>query len=154
MADKLAREGSAATFCGPEPTLPLSGSITQLMTKKWAENAHRNYWESVTNCRQSKLWLVGPNLNVTRYLLRLSRATLRNLVSVITGHGKFRKHLHRMRLSENPLYLACGLARTRAFGKPLLNELEYRQLFRIFKGLQPEELTRMSDHFFFKFPPH
>ena len=144
MADKLARNGSAATFCGPEPALPLSGSIAQLMTKRWAEIAHLKYWESVTTCRQSKLWLVGPHLNVTRYLLRLSRDTLRNLVSVITGHGKFRKHLHRMGLSENPLCLECGLeeetsfhfvcecpalsiARSREFGKPILNEREYKQ---------------------------
>jgi RNase H len=39
MADKLVRGGSAAIFCGLKPTLPLSGSIIQLMTKKWAENA-------------------------------------------------------------------------------------------------------------------
>jgi hypothetical protein len=75
-------------------------------------------------------------------LSRVSRDTLRNLVSVITGHGKFRKNLHRMGLSDNPLCLACGLeketvfhfmcecpalsvARTHAFGKPLLNESEY-----------------------------
>jgi hypothetical protein len=90
MADKLAREGSAAIFCRPEPALPLSRSIAQLMTKKWADNDYLNNWESVTNCRQSKLRLVEPNLNVNRYLLRLSRATLRNLVSIITGHGKFR----------------------------------------------------------------
>jgi hypothetical protein len=81
---------------------------------------------------------------VTRYLLRLSRATLRNLVSVITGHGKFRKHFHRMGLSENPPCVACGLeeetafhfvcvcpalsiARTREFGKPILNGREYKQ---------------------------
>jgi ribonuclease HI len=79
MADKLVRGGSAAIFCGPEPTLPLSGSIIQLMTKQWAENAHLKYWNSVSNCRQTKLWLVGPQFKVTRYLLRLSRATLRNL---------------------------------------------------------------------------
>jgi RNase H len=98
MADKLATEGSAVILCGSEPALPLSGSIAQLMTKKLADNAHFNYWESVTNYRQSKLWLVGPNLNIKKYLLRLSRATLRNLVSIITGHGKFRKHIHRMGL--------------------------------------------------------
>jgi hypothetical protein len=68
MADKVTREGLAAILCGPEPALPLSGSIVQLMTKKWAENVHLNYWESVTNCRQSKFQLVGPNLNVKRDL--------------------------------------------------------------------------------------
>jgi hypothetical protein len=31
---------SAAIFWGPEPALPLSGSIFQLMTKQWAEYAH------------------------------------------------------------------------------------------------------------------
>jgi hypothetical protein len=86
------------------------------MTKKWADNAHLNYWKSVTNYRQSKLWPVGPN----------------------------GKHLHRMVISDTPLCLACGLeedtafnfmcecpalsiARTLAFGKPLLNEREYKQ---------------------------
>jgi ribonuclease HI len=33
MADILAKEGSAAILCGPEPALPLSGSTAQLMTK-------------------------------------------------------------------------------------------------------------------------
>jgi hypothetical protein len=102
MADKLAREGSVAILCGSEPALPLSGCTAQMITKMWADNAHLSYWKSLTNCRQSKLWLVGPKLNVKKYLLRLSRDTLRNLI-LITGHGKFRKHLHRMGLSDNTL---------------------------------------------------
>jgi zinc-binding in reverse transcriptase len=74
---------------------------------------------------------------VTRYLLRLSRATLRNLVSVITCN--FRKNLHGLGLAEDPVCLVCELeeetvfhivsecpalsiARTREFGKPILNE--------------------------------
>jgi hypothetical protein len=106
MVDKLAREGSSAILCGSEPALPLLRSTAQMITKMWADNAHINYWKSVTNCRQSKLWLVGPKLNVKKYLLRLSRNTLRNLLSVITGHGKFRKHLHRMGLSDGfPFYV-------------------------------------------------
>jgi ribonuclease HI len=39
-ADKLEGGGTAANFCSPEPALPFSGSIIQLMTKQWAENAH------------------------------------------------------------------------------------------------------------------
>jgi hypothetical protein len=70
MADKLARDGSVDIFCGPEPALPFSGSITQLVNKMWADNAHLNYWESVTNCRQSKIGLVEPNFNIKKYLLR------------------------------------------------------------------------------------
>jgi hypothetical protein len=65
VADKLAREGSAAILCGSKPAWPLSGSIAELMTTKWADNAHLNYWESVSNCQQPKLWLVRPNLNVS-----------------------------------------------------------------------------------------
>jgi hypothetical protein len=53
-----------------------------------------------------------------------------------------RKHFHRVSLSENSLCVACGLeeetafhficpalsiARTREFGKPILNEREYKQ---------------------------
>jgi hypothetical protein len=61
-ADKPTRKGSAAILCVPEPDLPFSGSNAQLMTKNWADNIHLNNWESVTNCRHSKLWLVRPNL--------------------------------------------------------------------------------------------
>jgi ribonuclease HI len=46
MADKMARGGSAEIFCGPEPALPLTGSIIQLMMKQSAENAHLKYWNS------------------------------------------------------------------------------------------------------------
>jgi hypothetical protein len=143
MADKLAREGSAVILCGSESALPLSRCTAQMITKMWADNAHLSYWKSLTNCRQSKLWLVVPKLNVKKNLLRLSRDTLRYLI-LITGHGKFRKYLHRMVLSDNTLCLACGLeeetafyficeckalsiARTFAFVKPLLNESEYKQ---------------------------
>jgi hypothetical protein len=37
ISAKLARRGSAAIFCGPEPALPLSGSIIQLMTKQYGQ---------------------------------------------------------------------------------------------------------------------
>jgi hypothetical protein len=76
MADKLERDGSAVI-------LPLARSTAQMMTKKWADNAHLYCWESVTNCRQSKLWQVGCP--------------------------------------------ALLIARTHAFGEPLLNEREYKQ---------------------------
>jgi hypothetical protein len=33
MADKLARNGTAAILCGPEPALPQLGSTAQMMTK-------------------------------------------------------------------------------------------------------------------------
>jgi hypothetical protein len=60
MAGKLERDGSAVV-------LPLARSTTQMMTKKGADNAHLNYWDSVTNCRQSKLWQVGcPALSIAR----------------------------------------------------------------------------------------
>jgi hypothetical protein len=87
------------------PALPLSGSTAQMMKEKWADNVHLNYWKSVTNCSQ--------------------------LLQVTVD-------------SDNPLCLACGLeketdfhfmceypalsnASTLAFGKPLLNEREYKQ---------------------------
>jgi hypothetical protein len=89
------------------------------------------------NIKLSSDKAVGPQFNVTRYLLRLSRATLRNLVSVITGHGKFRKHLYIIGVSENPICLACGLEEETA----LVN-----LYFRKFKGLPPLELKQLFDH--------
>jgi hypothetical protein len=98
---------------------------------------------------------VGSQFTVTRYLLRLSGATLRNLVLVITCHGNFRKHLHG--LAEDPVCLVCELeeetvfhivcecpalsiARTREFGKPLLNERKtFQAIVSRIQGVPPVE---------------
>jgi ribonuclease HI len=85
-ADELARKGSETKFCGPEPFLPLSPSVVRRNTKEWALSAHSRYWTAISGCRQSKQWIGTPRLRVTKYLLSLSRNSLRILVSLITGH--------------------------------------------------------------------
>jgi hypothetical protein len=60
-AEKLARMGLDAHFCGPEPCVPLSSSII------W----DLEHWIALNSCRQSKLWIKHPNLQTTKYLLSL-----------------------------------------------------------------------------------
>jgi ribonuclease HI len=144
-ADELARQGSGSNFCGPEPCLPLSTSITRQKTKEWANNTHSRLWNENSGCRQSKQWIAQPQLKVTKYLLNLSRNRLRILVSLITGHCCLNSHLHKMELTSSPICGACSIEaesafhflcvcptlailRTRVMGKPIINALEFKEI--------------------------
>jgi ribonuclease HI len=114
-ADKLARKGSKLNFCGPEPCLPLSTSVIRQKSKEWALQAHSQHWTEVPTCRQSKQWILQPTWSVTRYLLILSRNSLRILVSLITGYCSLNSHLHRMGLTQSPICGACSIQAESAF---------------------------------------
>ena len=144
-ADELARTGSGTYFYGPEPCLPLSLSVVRQNTKEWADNAHSRYWAEVPGCKQSKQWIRQPRWSVTKYLLNLSKNSLRVLVSLITGHCCLNSHLHKMRLTQSPICGACSLEaesafhflcvcptlatlRLRIMGKPIINASEFSVL--------------------------
>ena len=66
-AYELARIGSSTVFTGAEPAVArYAGLIKKLVKDKTIEN-HQERWEALTNCRQSKEFLVGCNANNTKF---------------------------------------------------------------------------------------
>jgi hypothetical protein len=49
--------GSSTEFLGPEPALRLSIDWTETNIKSLGHNEHRPYWNSLSDCRQAKLYL-------------------------------------------------------------------------------------------------
>jgi hypothetical protein len=133
--------GSKSSFCGPEPCLPVPRSLMTRVTKEWLSSNHLSYWNLVSGCRQSKVWIKRPCLKLARFLKNL----LSVLIGLLTGHGRLNKHLHRMGLLSDPTCAACGIEeesalhficvcptlanlRTQIYGKPILSVSEYEEM--------------------------
>jgi hypothetical protein len=95
-ADRLARMGSDFHFCRPKSCVLLSASIVRDMNRKSIIDAHSKYLIPLNSCRQSKLWIKHPKLQTTQYFMSLPKKQLRILVSLITGHCCFNKHLDKI----------------------------------------------------------
>jgi hypothetical protein len=134
----MAGVGCKSSFCGPEPCLPVARSLMTRVTEKWLSGNHITYWNLVGGCRQSKVWIKWPCLKLARILRNLSRTKLGVLISLLIGHDRLNKHLHKMRLLSGSTCAACGIEeksalhfitlanlRTQIFGKPILSVGEY-----------------------------
>jgi hypothetical protein len=92
-ADGLAGVGSKSNFYGPG-TLFTRPKVT--VTKQWLSGNHLSYWNLVSGCRKSKVWIKRPCLKLARFLRNLPRTKLDVLIGLITRHVRLNKHLHKM----------------------------------------------------------
>jgi len=70
IADKLARDGSAQWFVGPEPVLGVSRQNIGRNMKCWIENKHLTLWRGPCSTqRQAREFISGPDLAIGARLL-------------------------------------------------------------------------------------
>ncbi|KAJ8915934.1 hypothetical protein NQ315_016609 [Exocentrus adspersus] len=107
-ADQLARLGSGEPPQGPEPILGISrGSINGTLSR-WAYRRLGMSWRMNTGCRQAHNFLDGPDMSKTVWLLNLGRRALNQMVGILTGHCRSKRHLHLMGIEKSPLCPECG----------------------------------------------
>jgi hypothetical protein len=111
------------------------------VTKEWLSGNHLSYWNLVSGCRQSKVWIKRPCLKLAGLLKNLPRTKLGVLIGLLTGHFRLNKHLHRIGLLSDPTCATCGIEeesalhficvcptlanlRTLIFDKPSVSEYE------------------------------
>jgi ribonuclease HI len=107
-ADELARIGALTRFQGPEPALGISKQQLRSALKKWTEDCSKEQWRNTQGCRQSKIFIAGPDKARTEWLLKRSRRALNPLIGILTEHSRLRKHLHQMGLEADPICPRCG----------------------------------------------
>jgi ribonuclease HI len=107
IADELARKGSSCLPIGCWPTIPIPYSFHRASVKDWSLKEHTKYWNSVTTCKESKLFNEAASEKKSTYLLSISKSNIRLICSVLTGHCKLNLHLSRMKLVSNPLCSKC-----------------------------------------------
>jgi hypothetical protein len=85
-ADGLARVGSKSRFCGPKHCLPVTKSLMTRVTKECLLGNHLFYWNLVSGCVQSKIWIKRQCLKLARFLRNLPRTKLGVRMGLPTGH--------------------------------------------------------------------
>jgi len=92
-ADVLVRQATSLEFIGPEPALGLSTMSTKRIIRKWSVCEQNKRWHSIRGCCQAKQLMLGVNIRLSKYALRLSCRDVRILISLLTGHNSLNRHL-------------------------------------------------------------
>nr|CAI5826966.1 unnamed protein product [Callosobruchus analis] len=101
--------GSGSSFVGPEPALGLSANLIRKTTGELIQNQYSLRLNSISgHLRQARELLAGPAERIGRFCLFLDRSNLRLLVSLLTGHNSFRRHLFVMRVVNGSTCTWCG----------------------------------------------
>ncbi|XP_054290143.1 uncharacterized protein LOC129005312 [Macrosteles quadrilineatus] len=93
-ADKLAKKGASMPLFGPEPFCGISKAAAKHVINKWSRGHHLERWRNYPGQSLGEKLLSEPSTLFTRWLLKLGRGQVKQVLALITGHGHFRKHLH------------------------------------------------------------
>ena len=118
----------------------------KVQLRRETEDSHQRRWNGLTSCRQAKEFLVGCNLKTTKFLLSLSRARLRTLAGVLTGHTCLNYHLNKIGMISDSTCGGCGLepetARHFICTCPALRTLRTKYLGDFY--VTPEEQSKLD----------
>ena len=67
-----------------------------------------NDWNNRTNVRHSRNFINEPKIRRTSFLLKKNRHELRLLTAYLTGHGPFKCHLKKMKLTVDATCRFCN----------------------------------------------
>jgi hypothetical protein len=105
ITEKLARDGSALKFVGPEPALGVCGQDIRRRIRHWLVNQHWVWWRGLGNTqRQARELILGPSLGTKARFLSFNMTQSRAVTGLLTGHYT----LHLIGLSDSPLCRRCG----------------------------------------------
>jgi hypothetical protein len=107
-ADTLAKEGASSLPQGPEPFLPVSRGWVKGKIKEWGVMSFRTRWRNLEGCRQFREAWTEERQKDKHLLMNLGRRSLRQVLTILTGHGNIARHLFRMGLKETPSCPECG----------------------------------------------
>jgi hypothetical protein len=108
-ADELANIGSADVHIEGKYICGISMGTVKSHNKGWILDQFQKYWNQMPKLRQSKIFINGTCPKRTKELLSLCKKHLRWIVGIFTGHGKFRYHLKKMKLTEDDVCRFCGI---------------------------------------------
>jgi hypothetical protein len=78
-------------------------------TGRWLGNQHRRRWQDLGNSqRRARELISGPSKDTRVRFLSFNRVQSRVVTVLLTRHNTLHRHLHLMRLTDNPLCRKCG----------------------------------------------
>nr|XP_034184636.1 uncharacterized protein LOC117606373 [Osmia lignaria] len=77
------------------------------LAKDWLHQEFTRLWHNANGMRHARALFEGPSQKLGDTLIHLDRARLRMLVGLVTGHWYTKKHIARMRLTEETVCPRC-----------------------------------------------
>ena len=109
MKSLTSSQGAGQRFIGPEPFLGVFRQNIRRKMKRWIQRQHLALRRGPCSTqRQARELISGPNLAAVTRLLSFNRTQSRTDIVMLNGHNTLRRHLHVMRLSNNPTCRKCG----------------------------------------------
>ena len=110
IADRMARLGTGTNRYGPAllVPVPVSSSFTKKIIKRWANNKHQEFWDTIRDHRQSKMTMPQVGMKVWNAVKKLTRKSMRISTHMLTGHNVLRYHLNNMDKENSPMCEQCN----------------------------------------------
>ncbi|KAJ8976998.1 hypothetical protein NQ317_015616 [Molorchus minor] len=105
--EELARHKEGRCL-GPEPYLGITRQQVTAALNDWVYSTLKEHWRLSRGCRQARDFVTGPDPARSIWILDRSRETLNQLVGILTGHCKLRRHLSLLGIEEDPTCPRCG----------------------------------------------
>ena len=107
LADLLAKRGTE--LVGPPTEIPVAKAYIKTCIKKFLYKDWKEEWVKYPHARLTKQFYGGPAPNKAKCILRLCRADVSRMVTLLTGHNDLAYFSSLVNNSENPSGCSCLL---------------------------------------------
>ena len=105
----LAKRGAEIPYFGLEPVCGISMRTAKTTVKLWTGERHCKQWLKYPDHKLARKLVKKPPYALSKSLLQIDRIKLRRAITLITGHGWFRKHLRTVGLYNGEI--TCRLCK-------------------------------------------
>ena len=107
-ADLLANIGAALETMGPMPGPFIAECVIKRESKELAKSTFADCWSLSKKGAATKNIIRQIKGKISEPILHLKRPSISKVINTITGHGPFRSHLHKLKLTDEPSCPKCG----------------------------------------------
>ena len=107
-ADVLAKEGALDPLREAAQILKLPPSVIKSLHREGLERRWNEYWQSRTDCCQTKQWFPTICKKISFQLFRKGRREFSETIQLISGHNFVQRHKVIVQEDVDPLCRSCG----------------------------------------------
>ena len=92
----------------PMPGPIIAECVIKRESKELAKSTFADCWSLSKKGAATKNIIKQIKGKISEPILHLKRPLISKVINTISGHGPFRSHLHKLKLTDVPLYPKCG----------------------------------------------
>lgn len=110
IADKIAKYAARESVATVEPHMLTARTVVRTLTDDDLAKQTNHTWLTTRKCEHTKSFVEHTQPAITEQMLNMSKADIRILTGIITGHCRMNSHLAKLRIRDDPDCDLCGLS--------------------------------------------